>query len=984
VNFLTHCTKRNTSETHTFCYKTILPSRKENFKIYFVMSNKEDYLIKIEWKAPEDGALSSNPSKSYRALRALELAVTCARDFDTSFQMQSKDREGAVPEFHPDELVFASSPHRIAGFYKEYILQTVVVSDKEIQCGTFGVAKYRLGERIKENHFSVKYLQDGIYEQDHASNATTEMILEAKILMSLAPHPHISQIYGVSSLGIRALTVGGKRGYFFITDTITETLVERMDSWRDDKAYCASSKPESVSKVIQRLEIALDIASALVYLHDRNLVVCIRPDKIGFDARYGRVKLFQFGQTRQSGMESHPRTVTQSDNVTNMLAYTAPEVFCQAPANPASDVYGFGILLWEMMSLERPFSSLDRANHFEQVVRRHVRPSVDDKRSNWDQEIASMIKSCWHPYKRLPMKKVHADLEIKLLFQEPSKDINDSGRFVERYHSDDLVMTMQSMRRRNIEVENHGEDITSSYHSSISDNDPEQASIENKLAYTALGSGSKDIGAGLETLLKEARGQSESPPIRSDSSNDITNATVSTGSNGTTKSSPKSTSSKSSSTRRSRNNDDSKEKSRRTRSKTRINSRQQQRRSRSAGPTPETEQDCEPPETDSEVGGSSYWPASELQHVMVFDDNVENELLLAFISQSEDDLKIDSPIKQKNTPAEIDLSTLVVSTGNTARSHQDIVQDVDTTFEQTAYQSPVKQRRGPGKLSRTASYIMAGSPRMTPSSSDPYGRSSSRRLLTEAAGPTPMPTGAQTRARKILQKSLSIDNLGDFRRAGSQQRSPRKTRVAARSPAAPGRLTRQRSSEGLECGNFGESPEPTDGFGDVIRRSPGMEPAFGRPRMKRVVDRSASGGENPANRRERKTSAAEVKHLFDFRPDGPRRTPSNDALAKLRASLETATPVPRKAVDMVKTQGTIRRFASIRNIGGLSSTAARKNTTVAPAASEPVTRNKMRRGSVVQTLIDQHQPGAGKKLVDDGTKPAAAYVVKKSRRASAL
>lgn len=377
---------------------------------------------KIEWIVP--GSSDKN-SRSTRVQRCLDLAATCARDFDSSFGMHSAERECALPQFAPDELVLSDEPMRVSGFYAEYELREALVSDEDLNSGMAGEAKRRFSARSDDGYFSVKFLQDGIVEQDHAPNATTEMILEVKILMSLASHPNISKIYGITSEGIDSLSRPSCYGYFFITDRVSETLVVRMDSWRH-------SQGES-SLITQRLEIALDIASALVFLHDRKLVFYIRPDKVGFDARQGGVKLFNFGQARQHGMGSHPRSVTQSDNM-HSLAYTAPEVFCMVPAHPGTDVFGFGVLLWEMMSLEHPFEGFDRAMHFEQVVRLNRRPlAIDD---NWDKDIADMLQCCWHPHKRRSMKEVHSKLETRLLFQEPSNEIKDTALKLKRHNSE--------------------------------------------------------------------------------------------------------------------------------------------------------------------------------------------------------------------------------------------------------------------------------------------------------------------------------------------------------------------------------------------------------------------------------------------------------------------------------------------------------------------------------------------------------------------
>lgn len=400
----------------------------------------------MQWELPDQcHPSSSEPSRE--AIQALQFAQAAARDFDHAFVLRNADRERAIPTFAGDELVIGPEQLRLGSYTAEHELRAIRIT-MDLQKGQFGPAsqaRSRFAERSSERHFCVKYLQPGIIDSDHSCNAATEMILETKVLMNLAPHPNISQCYGINGDGIDSFLVQGRKGFFIITDRIFESLADRIRSWRDQEdkernlnvSNSGSSESSTGmtsstvrSRLNSRLEIAMDVASAIVYLHSRKLVYYLRPDKVGFDTRYERIKLCQFGQVRQEGMISHARSITKSDDM-DTLAYTAPEVLCKGRTSTATDVYAFGMIVWELMSLERPFSGWTRAMHFQRVVREHDRPKMPFRKcvgSCWPKTVCELVHSCWDPYQRPDMKTVQENLEVATLFEE-----NEDGKAKEEF-----------------------------------------------------------------------------------------------------------------------------------------------------------------------------------------------------------------------------------------------------------------------------------------------------------------------------------------------------------------------------------------------------------------------------------------------------------------------------------------------------------------------------------------------------------------------
>jgi DNA-binding SARP family transcriptional activator/tetratricopeptide (TPR) repeat protein len=100
------------------------------------------------------------------------------------------------------------------------------------------------------------------------------------------------------------------------------------------------------------LSIALDLSDALTRAHRLNILHRdIKPANVLLDGN-GRPKLTDFGIARL-GEES---TLTQHGGVLGTIAYLSPEACQGEPLDERSDIWAFGLLLYEMLAGERPFA----------------------------------------------------------------------------------------------------------------------------------------------------------------------------------------------------------------------------------------------------------------------------------------------------------------------------------------------------------------------------------------------------------------------------------------------------------------------------------------------------------------------------------------------------------------------------------------------------------------------------------------------------
>jgi len=226
-----------------------------------------------------------------------------------------------------------------------------------------------------------------------------DMCVETCVLSNLN-HAHIIKIRAV---GGEMLTLN----YFVAIDHLCCSLEERISmDWRKAHGKASSLVDKALSKssgllnelMKTRLECAYNIATALDYLHERQIIFRnLKPSKLAFNVR-DDIVLFDFGLARQTRGESKVTSDPDTWNLTGetgSLQFMAPEVALNKPYGCAADIYSFGLMLWQILKLEAPFSGVifTRKTFLEIVSKRGARPQTEE---SWGPEINRLLASCWH------------------------------------------------------------------------------------------------------------------------------------------------------------------------------------------------------------------------------------------------------------------------------------------------------------------------------------------------------------------------------------------------------------------------------------------------------------------------------------------------------------------------------------------------------------------------------------------------------------
>jgi len=230
------------------------------------------------------------------------------------------------------------------------------------------------------------------------SRALKEIMNEAHFL-SFISHQNILKLRGMSANTGKP----SAQEYFLILDFLHETLDQRLKRWGEKliktKGFLKKMRRNLFRKrtkengEVERLLIACDIIRALAYLHQNGIMHRdVNPRNIGFD-RFDETKLFDFGSAKEFQ--------SQSDNIgrhhtaqIGTYRYMSPEIFCGRPYHETVDIYSMGILLWEIMTLEKPFGcDLDIYTFAKNIVEGGVRPDLDIR--SWSKNLKETLVLCW-------------------------------------------------------------------------------------------------------------------------------------------------------------------------------------------------------------------------------------------------------------------------------------------------------------------------------------------------------------------------------------------------------------------------------------------------------------------------------------------------------------------------------------------------------------------------------------------------------------
>jgi serine/threonine-protein kinase len=187
------------------------------------------------------------------------------------------------------------------------------------------------------------------------------------------------------------------------------TVIDRGDDGGRQYIVFEHVEGQNLKELVQRtgplavpraLEVALAVADGLAFAHDRGLVHRdVKPQNVLL-SREGEVKVTDFGIARSLHVD---HGVTQTGTVLGTGEYLAPEQASGQQVSPATDVYSLGVVLWELLAGDVPFTG----DNFVAVALRHVNeppPPLRERRPDVTPRLAAAVERALakDPARRFP------------------------------------------------------------------------------------------------------------------------------------------------------------------------------------------------------------------------------------------------------------------------------------------------------------------------------------------------------------------------------------------------------------------------------------------------------------------------------------------------------------------------------------------------------------------------------------------------------
>lgn len=221
------------------------------------------------------------------------------------------------------------------------------------------------------------------------SGVDKDFVAKKAALLAVVNHPHVVQLIGCA----------------YKEDDQTGMLVLELMDQDLQSLLNSRSSMEAPFNLVVAIDIMLQIAKAMEYLHDCQIVhgnlraakLLVKPSNFPGREKF-QVKVSIFGRTKLGvkGVKSSQNSAKQDSKYADNLRWTAPELIGhqaddEEESTGSADVYSFGLVCYEILSARLPFEGTPLATLSDRV-KSGERPKLPSYCPDY---LAECIQQCW-------------------------------------------------------------------------------------------------------------------------------------------------------------------------------------------------------------------------------------------------------------------------------------------------------------------------------------------------------------------------------------------------------------------------------------------------------------------------------------------------------------------------------------------------------------------------------------------------------------
>jgi serine/threonine protein kinase len=261
--------------------------------------------------------------------------------------------------------------------------------------GGMGVV-YRAHDEKLQRTIAIKV----VGKESGAPATDRQRIIEEARAASALSHPHICTVYETGDIDGQAY--------------IAMEYVEGRP--------LSESIPPGGLAIEAVVRYGIQVADALAHAHRRGVIHRDLKTANVVLSSDGRAKVLDFGLARRIPPDVHTTVTRSSDGITptslvGTLAYMAPEILLGEAADECSDIWGLGVLLFEMAAGELPFKGRNEFDLTASILRAPAQPLP----SGVPAMVRAIIQRC---LAKEPIQRYQHAGEVRAALEAVQSDVN--------------------------------------------------------------------------------------------------------------------------------------------------------------------------------------------------------------------------------------------------------------------------------------------------------------------------------------------------------------------------------------------------------------------------------------------------------------------------------------------------------------------------------------------------------------------------------